>query len=52
LLPEPLPRDIVVPTWPQFLRGCISYRQSLDRELPDAPRTEAEFEAPSPRKQG
>jgi hypothetical protein len=39
LLPEktdPLP---TVPAWPQFLRGCIRYRESLDRQLPDAPRT-------------
>jgi len=39
LLPErsdPLP---VVPHWPQFLRGCIRYRQSLDEQLPDAPRS-------------
>jgi hypothetical protein len=43
LLPEktdPLP---AVPAWPQFLRGCLRYRQSLDRQLPDAPRTEEEF---------
>lgn len=46
LLPEPIPREIAVPAWPQFLRGCISYRESLDRELPYAPRTEAEFAAP------
>lgn len=39
LLPErqdPLP---TVPDWPQFLRGCVRYRESLDRELKDAPRT-------------
>jgi len=39
LLPErtdPLP---VVPDWPQFMRGCIRYRQSLDEQLPHAPRT-------------
>lgn len=39
LLPEkedPLP---AVPEWPQFLRGCIRYRQSLDEQLPQAPRT-------------
>ena len=39
LLPErtdPLP---TVPTWPEFLRGCVRYRQSLDEQLPDAPRT-------------
>jgi hypothetical protein len=43
LLPErtdPLP---VVPEWPQFLRGCVRYRESLDRELPAAPRTGEEF---------
>ncbi len=44
LLPEPLRRDLVVPEWPQFLRGCIRYRQSLDEQLPEAPRTTAEFE--------
>src|SRR5262245_29019649 len=44
LLPEktdPLPR---VPDWPQFLRGCIRYRQSLDTELPRAPRTTKEYD--------
>ena len=44
LLPEktdPLP---MVPDWPQFMRGCVRYRQALDRELADAPRTEVEFE--------
>ena len=41
LLPErtdPLP---TVPTWPEFLRGCVRYRQSLDEQLPDAPRSDA-----------
>jgi hypothetical protein len=47
LLPEPIPRDLAVPAWPQFMRGCIRYRESLDRELADAPRTEAEFAAPA-----
>jgi len=45
LLPErsdPLP---AVPEWPQFLRGCVRYRESLDRALPSAPRTSAEFDA-------
>ena len=44
LLPEtsdPLP---TVPDWPQFLRGCLTYRESLDRQLPDAPRTREEFQ--------
>ena len=42
LLPEqqdPLP---TVPDWPEFLRGCIRYRQSLDRQLPEAPRSHEE----------
>lgn len=43
LLPErhdPLP---VVPDWPQFLSGCIRYRQSLDEQLPEAPRSDEEY---------
>lgn len=44
LLPEPIPKAIAVPAWPQFLRGCVKYRESLDSELADAPRTEAEFD--------
>ena len=45
LLPEatdPLP---AVPEWPQFMRGCIKYRQSLDEQLPAAPRTGDQFES-------
>ena len=44
LLPErsdPLP---IVPDWPQFLRGCVRYRQSLDEQLPGAPRSTDEFD--------
>jgi hypothetical protein len=44
LLPEPLDPRVAVPAWPQFLRGCIRYRQSLDEQLPDAPRTTDEYE--------
>jgi hypothetical protein len=44
LLPEPSPKHLAVPDWPQFLRGCIKYREALDRELPNAPRTDAEFD--------
>lgn len=43
LLPErtdPLPP---VPAWPQFMRGCVRYRQSLDEQLPHAPRTDEPF---------
>lgn len=44
LLPEktdPLPE---VPEWPQFIKGCIRYRESLDRQAPDAPRTKERYE--------
>lgn len=44
LLPEktdPLP---VVPEWPQFLRGCVRYRESLERQAPDAPRMSDEYD--------
>jgi hypothetical protein len=43
LLPERRTPEIAVPAWPQFLRGCIRYRQSLDAQAPQAPRTEGEF---------
>jgi hypothetical protein len=33
LLPEPIPADIAIPPWPKFLRGCLKYRESLDRDL-------------------
>jgi hypothetical protein len=39
LLPENTDPVPMVPEWPQFLRGCIHYRQSLDEQLPDAPRS-------------
>jgi hypothetical protein len=45
LLPEPIHRDIAVPPWPQFLRGCVKYRESLDRELPNAPASVEEYKA-------
>ena len=35
---------VAIPDWPQFMRGCIRYRQSLDEEVPDAPRTTGEFD--------
>ena len=43
LLPErtdPLP---TVPAWPEFMRGCIHYRQSLDDQLPHAPRSDTPY---------
>ena len=36
LLPEKTSPQIAVPDWPQFMRGCIRYRQSLDDQAPDA----------------
>lgn len=43
LLPEktdPVPR---VPAWPEFIRGCVRYRQSLDEQAAQAPRIHQEF---------
>lgn len=37
---DPLPD---VPTWPEFLRGCIAYRTSLDRQLPGAERSDQPY---------
>lgn len=39
LLPEKSDPVPVVPDWPQFLAGCLKYRESLDRQAPDAVRT-------------
>jgi hypothetical protein len=39
LLPEKTDPVPVVPEWPEFMRGCVRYRQSLDAQAPDAPRT-------------
>lgn len=43
LLPEKVAPAIAVPAWPQFMRGCIRYRQSLDEQAPDSERTKREF---------
>ena len=43
LLPDPPKGGQVVPDWPQFMRGCIRYRASLDRQLGRAPRTNREY---------
>lgn len=43
LLPEKTDPVPEVPEWPQFLQGCIRYRQSLDEQAPDAPRTRKQF---------
>lgn len=39
LLPEKTDPVPTVPAWPEFLRGCVRYRQSLDEQAPDAPRS-------------
>jgi hypothetical protein len=38
-LPEKTDPVPTVPEWPEFLKGCIKYRQSLDEQAADAPRT-------------
>lgn len=44
LLPEKTSPEIAVPEWPHFLRGCVKYRESLDRQAPDAPRVARDYE--------
>ena len=48
LLPERIEPAIAVPPWPKFLRGCLKYRESLDRQAADAPRWDAEYGEPKP----
>jgi hypothetical protein len=43
LLPEKVEPRIAVPPWPNFLRGCLRYRESLDRQAPDAPVADVEY---------
>lgn len=44
LLPEKTVPAPVVPEWPEFLQGCVRYRQSLDEQAPGAPRTKEPYE--------
>jgi len=44
LLPEAVDPQIAVPPWPKFLRGCLKYRESLERQRPDAPVYDREFD--------
>jgi hypothetical protein len=44
LLPEKITPDVAVPPWPKFLRGCLRYRESLERQLPHAPVADVEFD--------
>jgi len=43
LLPEKVEPQIAVPEWPHFMRGCVKYRESLDKQAPNAPRTNEPF---------
>ena len=43
LLPEQREVRPWVPTWPRFMEGCVRYRASLDRQLPDAPRRDIAY---------
>jgi hypothetical protein len=45
LLPEQIDPVPVVPDWPQFMHGCVRYRQSLEEQAPDAPRTQDPYQA-------
>ena len=50
LLPEQREVRPWVPTWPRFMEGCVLYRASLDRQLPDAPRRDIGYrEAHAPK---
>jgi len=44
LLPERTDPILVVLEWSEFIRGCVTYRQSLDEQAPTAPRTNEPFE--------
>ena len=46
LLPEKTDPIPVVPEWPEFIRGCAKYRESLDQQAPQAPRTSEPYEEP------
>ena len=43
LLPEKQDPVPTVPAWPVFMQGCVRYRESLDRQAPDAPRSSAPY---------
>lgn len=44
LLPERIAPDVAVPPWPKFLRGFLRYPESLERDLPNAPAFDGEYE--------
>jgi hypothetical protein len=44
LLPEKTDPVPVVPEWPEFIRGCVRYRQSLDEQAPNGLRSSEPYE--------
>ncbi|MGH2395439.1 MAG: hypothetical protein ACREI2_10945 [Nitrospiraceae bacterium] len=44
LLPEKTDPIPIVPEWPEFIRGCVRYRQSLDEQAPTAPRSNVPYD--------
>lgn len=44
LIPDPIPPEVAVPPWPKFLQGCVKYRESLDRDFPNAPMDEKAYD--------
>ena len=44
LLPEQTDPRPTVPIWPEFLRGCVRYRQSLDEQASEAQRTNEPYD--------
>ena len=44
LLPEKTDPIPAVPEWPQFIRGCVQYRQSLDEQAQNAPRSREPYQ--------
>jgi len=43
LLPERTDPIPTVPRWPEFMQGCIKFRQSLDEQAESAPRTDQQY---------
>ena len=43
LLPEKTDPQPAIPAWPEFLLGCLRYRQSLEEQAPDALRSGAPY---------
>lgn len=44
LLPEKTDPVPIVPAWPQFMEGCVKYRQSLDEQAPEAARSTQQYQ--------